>query len=240
MKKSISKFILTLFCLFFGSDAFCASREDVAICPEITVPYDAVKVSGEFRVVYCGASDSLKIIANDKVIKNIECVVEEGALTVRYRQGKSLNAIFGGGTPVIFIPAAPDLRSFILAGATRMECKVPIAVDNLSFEMSGASRLVGEVRSAHLSIRCAGAVNATLTGTSDSVSIRIDGASRVAMGEGFECSTASLDINGAGIVRINCKDKLTGEIAGTSVVRYLGKPEVSISTNGVASVAALD
>lgn len=228
-------------CLSFGSfAAFSANRADVTMYPEVSESFTSIKVGGEFRVIYAEASDTLKIIANDKVIQNIECVVENGELSVRYLEGKSTKAILGGKSPVVYVPASPKIGKFILNGTTRMECSVPVANENLSFEISGAARVIGEIKSSKVSVRCAGTVNVTLTGSSDFVDIRIDGASRVAMGEGFECKKGNIDINGAGIVRINCSEKLTGEVSGTSVIKYLGKPEVSIKTNGLASVSSAD
>lgn len=242
MKRFYLSIIIILVYYFpFGSfTASSANRVDVTIYPEISEPFTAIKIGGEFRVIYTEASDSLKIIANDKVIQNIECVVEDGMLVVRYREGKSVKAILGGRSPIVYIPADPDINKIFLYGTTRMECTVPIVNENLSFEMSGAARVIGEIRSTRVSIRCEGAVNATLTGSSDSVDIRIDGASRVAMGEGFESRIGNIDINGAGIVRISCSEKIAGEISGASVVKYIGKPEVSIMTHGLASVSATD
>ena len=241
MKKFCLTIIILVCCLYFGSfTASSANRVDVTIYPEISEPFTAIKVGGEFRVIYTEASDMLKIIANDKVIQNIECVVENGMLVVRYREGKSVKAILGGRSPIVYIPAAPAINKIYLYGTTRMECSVPIINENLSFEMSGAARLIGEIKSSRVSIRCEGTVNATLTGASDFVDIRIDGASRVAMGEGFESRIGNIDINGAGIVRISCSEKITGEISGASVVKYIGRPEVSIITHGLANVSAAD
>lgn len=242
MKKLLYSIVLGLIVNLLPGpfSAISANRVDVTLYPEISEKYNAVKVGGEFRIMYCNAADTMKIIANDKVIETIECVVEDGTLTVRYKKGKGAKAILGGKSPVVYIPADPRIEKMILSGTTRMTCLVPIVCKNFSLELSGTARAVGEVKTTELSIRCAGTVNVTLTGSSDAVDIRIDGASRVAMGEGFESKNANIDINGAGVVRINCKGKLTGEISGVSVVKYLGDPEVSIITNGLASVTAAD
>lgn len=239
MKKFYySTIAILVYFLSFGSfTAFSADRVDVTIYPEISENFTAIKVGGEFRVIYAEESDTLKIIANDKVIQNIECVVEDEMLIVRYREGKSVKAILGGRSPIVYIPAKPDIDKIFLYGTTRMEFSVPIVNENLLFEMSGAARVVGEIRSSMVSIRCEGTVNATITGSSDSVDIRIDGASRVAMGEGFESRIGNIEINGAGIVRISCSEKITGEISGASVVKCIGKPEVSIITHGLANVS---
>ena len=235
------KRLITLIFFLFGFTAiFAANREDVTVYPEISETFNAVKVGGEFRVVYCDAADTLKITANDKVIQNVECVVEDSTLIVRYREGKSVKAILGGRSPIVCIPANPAIERFTLSGTTRMESHTPFVRDSLAIELSGTSRVIGEVRSSALSVRCAGTVNVTLTGSADSVDIRIDGASRVAMGEGFECTRGQIDINGTGFVRLNCKEKLSGEIAGGAVVKYLGKPDVAIVTNGLASISAVD
>lgn len=242
MKRfSFSIIIILVYWLFFGSfSASSANRVDVTIYPEVSDSFTAIKVGGEFRVIYSDASDTLKIVANDRVIQNVECIVEDEVLIVRYLEGKSVKAILGGMSPIVYIPANAKIEKVILSGTTHMECSAPIVNENLSFEMSGAARVIGEIKSTKVSIRCAGTVNVTITGSSDIVDIRIDGASRVAMGEGFESKTGNIDINGAGIVRISCSEKITGEISGTSVIKYIGKPEVSITTNGLASVSAVE
>lgn len=242
MKRFIFSIIVIIvyhlsFCSFA---AFSANRVDVTMYPEISEKFTAIKVGGEFRVIYSEASDTLKIIANEKVIQNLECVVEDENLIVRYQGGKSAKAILGGKAPIVYIPANPNIKKIILSGTTRMECSAPIVNENLSFNISGAARVIGEIKSSNVSIHCAGTVNVTITGSSDTVDIRIDGASRVAMGEGFESKTGNIDINGAGVVRLCCTEKITGEISGTSVVKYLGEPKVSIITNGLASVSAVE
>lgn len=242
MKKFCIAFILVLFAssALDSVGAFSAPRQDVTLMPDISEPYNAVSVEGEFRVIYGESSDTLRIVANDRVIQRVECVVENSTLTVRYAEGESVRAIIGGKSPIVYLPANSDISKISLLGSTRLECASAIVQDSLSFEMSGAARVIGEVNSTKLDIHCAGAVNMTLTGSSDEVHIRIDGASRVALGEGFQCREAELDVNGAGLVRISCSEKIYGDISGTSIVKYLGDPQISVRTNGLAGISSMN
>lgn len=238
MSLKINKlFIFTLFAALTIIDADFASAKTKPI--KITDYFNTVKIGGKFKVIYSVTEDTLKIDAADRVIKNIEFVVEDNQLNVRYKEGESVSAILGGKTPVIYLPVSDDIEKLILAGATTLEIPAPVIQDSLSFDLFGAAKVIGKIHTEGLSIYCAGAVNATITGYSKNVSIKIDGASRVVMGEGFGCEYCNLNINGAGIVRVNCTEKISGQISGTSVVKYLGEPRLTIRKNGLASISPL-
>lgn len=233
------KTILALAVIFIVSAVICRA-DDKTIYPEIDPEYSAVIVSGDFRIIHCSEDDTLHIVANEKVLENIECLLDENTLRVRYKEGKGAKAVLSGRSPIIYLPASEYVKKIILEGTTHMECTAPLTTDDLAIKLSGTARVIGEVQTQNLQVTCSGTSNVTITGKAESFGICINGASRVSAGEGFECRTANIDVNGAGVVRINCIEKISGELSGTAIVKYLSSPELSIKTNGLSSIKAID
>ena len=232
------KTILALTAIFIVSIVICRA-EDKTIYPEIRPDYSAVIVSGDFRIIHCPESDTLHIVANEKVLENIECLMDENTLRVRYKEGKEAKAVMSRRSPIIYLHSSKYVKKIILEGTTHMECTTPFTAEKFTLKLSGTSRVIGEAKVESLHVTCSGTSNVTITGKADTLGIRINGASRVAACEGFECETAELDVNGAGVVRINCTGKISGNLSGTAAVKYLGSPEISIINNGLSSIKHL-
>lgn len=231
--------IALAFLAFLAISCAICRAEDKTIYPEINTEYSAVIVSGDFRIIHCPESDTLHIVANEKVLENIECLMDENTLRVRYKDGKGAKAVLSGRSPIIYLPSSENVEKIILEGTTHMECTTPFTAEKFTLKLSGTSRVIGEAKVESLQVTCSGTSNVTITGKADTLGIRINGASRVAACEGFECETAELDVNGAGVVRINCTGKISGNLSGTAAVKYLGSPEISIINNGLSSIKHL-
>lgn len=235
----LMKRITLAFIAFVAVSCGICRAEDKTIYPEIDAEYSAVIVSGDFRIIHCQEGDTLHIVANMKVLENIECLMDENTLRVRYKEGKEAKAVLSGRSPIIYLPSSKYVKKIILEGTTHMECTAPFTAEEFALKLSGTSRVIGKVDVKSLQVTCSGTSNVTITGKADTLEIRINGASRIAACEGFECETADLDINGAGVIRINCTGKISGELSGTSVVKHLGSPELAIIKNGLSSVSSL-
>lgn len=241
MKKNIFNYAVAFTALIlnvFLSNA--KDKEDVIITPDISGRYTTVYVNGDFKVEYRPSADALQIVVKENIADLVECSVVNDTLRINFASGKGAKAILSAKAPVIYLPHRAEVTKVQLAGAARMESEVDIKAENLEFKLSGAARLIAPIDIDNLTVYCAGTSNVTLTGRVDYFKIRIDGASRIAACEGFECRFADLEINGTGIVRINCIDTLTGKASGVSMVRYLTEPKIlNIKSNGVNAVAKI-
>lgn len=238
--KCLKGVILTFAIILSTVTSFSKEKEDVTIIPEITSSYHIVHIKGDFNIESRPSTDTLKIIAKENIVELLECAVVNDTLTINFVKGKGTKAIVSAKAPVIYLPQNPDVKKIMLAGAAYMESSTVFNAESFDFKLSGTSRLIMPVNVKELSVFCAGTSNVTFTGQSEVFKIRIDGASRVSACEGFECKIADLDINGAGVVRINCTDALIGETSGVSVVRYLNDPkELNIKSNGINGVAKI-
>lgn len=239
MKKTIFNCAVAFTAILLN--AFVSNaKEDVTITPNIAGKYTTVHVNGDFKIEYRPSTDTLKIVAKDNIAELVECAVVNDTLRINFVSGKAAKAILSAKTPVVYLPHRAEVTKILLAGAARLESEIDVKADSLDFKLSGAARLIAPMDINKLAVYCAGTSNVTLTGHADYFRIRIDGASRVAACEGFECKTADLDINGTGVVRINCTDALKGEVSGVSMVRYLNEPkEKSIKSYGINGVAKI-
>lgn len=227
---------------FLSAALICsaAAKDEVVVTPSIQGSYSTIKVSGDFRVEYVQGGEALNMTGKEKVLENVECFAKEDTLHIRYAEGKGAKAIVSGKSPVVRIPFSTNVKKVILAGTVYMESQTTLSSNELSFKLSGASRLIATTDIKNLAVHCAGTSNVTISGKADNFDIRIDGASRVSACEGFECKDAHVDINGSGVVRINCINRLHGETSGVSIVKYLTEPkELNVKSNGLNGVVKM-
>lgn len=240
MRRLISRSVIALASISLSLFTLNAKDNDVVVTPELTEHYSVVLLSGDFRAEFRPETDTLKIMMRENIVNLLDCVAANDTLRIKFKDGKGAKAVLSAKAPLIYLPFRPEVKKILLEGTIYLESNIDIKADSLGFKLSGASRLVAPMNVRNLSVFCAGTSNVTMTGYAESLKIRIDGVSRVAACEGFECKNADLDINGSGIVRINCTDRLSGQTSGVSMVRYLNEPkELSVRSNGINGIAKI-
>ena len=242
MKTQVIAFAAAVACCFSASLSVCAnaspapSDNDMTMTPSVS-GYDEVKISGEFRVKYCNPSEVLRIVASRNVLDDVECFVKDNELVVKFIKGQAARAILSGKSPIVYIPASADIEKIELNGACKFECEYPIEGDEFEFEVAGAATIKADVKVRKLDVDCSGAASVTVTGTAEKLDLDISGASKVNAIEGFECTRTEIDMSGSSVVKVNCTEKISGEISGASIVKYHGSPAVSVHTSGVSNIS---
>jgi len=165
-------------------------------------------------------------------------IVEEfgGVLTVRAT--RNINFTGTGNTPVLTV-STPSLSRIFHAGAGRLTTFDPISNDTFSLDVAGAADGNVKLDVRELNVNLAGAGSFDMSGTADNVSIDMAGAGRL---DAFELKTQSTSINmaGAGMVKISCSETLRVVAGGVGSVEYKGSPTLDITRGGLVSIKQVD
>jgi len=160
--------------------------------------------------------------------------VEESGGVLTVRANTSITWQGTSNTPVLTV-STPSLTRVTHTGAGSFHTIDPIAGESLDLNIAGAATVHAELAVNNLSISIAGAGNLHLFGTADTVDISMAGAGRV---EALDLQTrvTSINLAGAGTVKISCSDELKVAAGGVGTVEYRGSPTVDVSRGGLVNV----
>ena len=205
-----------------------------------------------------GEPEQLTLEAEDNVIPEIETIVSDKTLTVRFRQQfGALSYILSG--PVTIRLQMPTIRNVTLSGGSQIETE-QIAGEQATLEFSGASGgEIGEllVDDVTISISGGGKVNVgTITG--EMLNVNMSGGSKVTIATGsvteqhvtggggsdydaaaVQSQVATATISGGGRAEVAVSESLHAEASGGSRVEYSGNPSVTQNTSGGSEVRSV-
>ncbi|MCL2621403.1 MAG: DUF2807 domain-containing protein [Defluviitaleaceae bacterium] len=175
--------------------------------------FTGLNISGAYYVTFRQADDfSVTLEIQDNLMNYVETSVRGGV----FHLGSTRNFNTArGNTPRLYV-YAPTLDELRTSGAVSA---------NVTVDLDGK----------HLEIHSSGAADITLVGSADSLDIRTSGASNVDAFE-FIVLDATINVSGAGDVRVYASNTLDANISGAGTVRYDGNPSVSRSISGAGSI----
>jgi len=185
------------------------------------------------NIVFQSASSSTATLQIQPNLMEYITVQETGGI-LTVRSSRTISSLGSTNTPVLTV-SSPSLTRISHTGAGTITTEDIIAGDSFSLSITGAAS--GNVRLdvQNLSVSLAGAGDLTLSGTADTATISLAGAGRLAAFE-LQTRVASIDLAGAGTVRISCSETLNVSAGGVGTVEYRGSPSVEISRGGLVTV----
>lgn len=185
-------------------------------------------------IVQQGASESVKVEAEDNLLPQLGTEVRDGTLYLENKQREWSKRVDPSETVTITI-TVKDLHEidFSSAGALHVN---GLKTDELTLVLSGA----GEVTLKGLDVQkfdtvLSGAGDITADGTAGDINLRISGFGSFD-GKDLEALTAEVHITGAGDATVRVKDELTATISGAGSINYYGSPRVDQNISGAGSV----
>jgi hypothetical protein len=197
--------------------------------------FHAVEVSYPADVfITQGASESLKIEAEDNLLPGLQTRVRNGKLEIFYKveEGKAVRPT----KPVIVTIVVKDLDAVDFESAGKLDI-TGIKTDALNVSVSGAGDLkLNKITVKDLVVNLSGAGSMSASGTADDLSLNISGFGSF-NGKELRSKTADVSLSGAGSATIAVDDKLDAAISGAGSINYYGSPSVSKQVSGVGSVS---
>jgi hypothetical protein len=186
-----------------------------------TIIAETRPVSGFDEVVILGSGDifiditgteSLELETDDNLVPLITTEVVGGRLELSVVPDTNLDP----SRDIVFTITAAELTAITILGSADIEVT---SLDSPGFEVT-----------------VNGSGNVIVAGTTERLDVTINGSGDFA-GEDLVATIAEATVNGSGSIVINATEEVTGRIAGSGDIRYLGDPVVDVAVTGSGSVS---
>lgn len=193
----------------------------------------ALSLPGKVEVVQ-GSPASVTVEADDNLLPEIETVVEDGKLRIRFHRSLTV-----AGKPTLRVKVtAPSVESLAVAGSGDISAG-RIAGPALSISVGGSGDVsVADVQVEALRIAIAGSGDVKAAGRAAELAAKISGSGDLGAGR-LDARRATVAVAGSGDATLWARESLEVSIAGSGDVRYHGDPVVRKSVAGSGTVKRL-
>jgi len=182
-------------------------------------------------VVRQGEPAAVAIEADDNLLPEIETVVEQGVLKIRFKRKLDVS----GRATIRLLVTNPVIDSLAVSGSGDVLSEA-IRSGALDLAVSGSGDVrIAKVDAQSLKISIAGSGDVRVAGQAAEVTAKIAGSGDVEASK-LESKRAKVSIAGSGDVSLWVKESLEVSIAGSGDVRYYGDPAVARKVAGSGSV----
>jgi hypothetical protein len=192
--------------------------------------FNKISISGNFKIVLKQDSSlSVKVTADDNLIKYIRTVSEGGQLRISTKR----NAC-NSGEMVVNI-GVRDLEELKTSGAIMVESDGKIKARNFRFKLSGYTKIEMNLDADNVRTSGSGASELHLHGQANSHDIDMSGSGKVYALD-FVVGSCNIKTSGAGHNEVNVLHTLSIHSSGASYVKYRGNPSISNDKSGASTV----
>lgn len=193
----------------------------------------AVSLPGTI-VVRQGDYAPIALEADDNLLPEIETVVENGVLKIRFKRKLSVT----GRATIRLLVTGPTIESLAVAGSGDILAEA-LKAQALSVSVAGS----GDVKIARLDAQTmkasvAGSGDIKVAGRAAEVSVSVAGSGDVEAGR-LESRRARVSIAGSGDVSVWALESLDVTVAGSGDIRYYGDPSLTKKVAGSGSLTRL-
>src|ERR1700722_19385598 len=159
--------------------------------------FNSIASSGPFNVhVNINGTESLKISASSKIINEIETVVEDGTLKIKFKHHSDWNHNDDYG-PIDVYVTAKSLSSLANAGSGSIKIEGTVSGSDVNVVLSGSGHIQTAVKSGNLHATISGSGSININGSADDTKVVISGSGEV-KGRELKTNAASVTITGSG------------------------------------------
>ena len=221
--------LLPFFCVSLAHAALSSSLADET---RNVSGFHAIANSGHIVVeVRLGSSESVRLEGDDAAIRQIETVVEGGALNIRFKR-QSQRTNWGKVTAYV---TAKQLDALTQSGSGSISVLDPIAGKDLSVSLSGSGKVSFESATEVFNASVSGSGRVLASGRATQCNVSISGSGRFDGGD-LKTQDASLKVSGSGNMSIHADRQLDASISGSGNITYSGDARTNVRTSGSGKV----
>jgi hypothetical protein len=175
---------------------------------------------GSFSVhVKMNGTESLKIVgANAAMLSDIETIVKDGQLEIRWRRGTEPHNYSGR---IDVYVTAKSLSGLACAGSGSLDVDGVVTGGHVDLSCAGSGSITSAVNATKLSISMSGSGAIRLKGKSQDTKIEVAGSGKISA-DGLATDMADVQIAGSGDTYITVNKTISANIVGSGSVRYSG------------------
>lgn len=196
--------------------------------------FHGVSNSGSITVkIAFGDTESVRLSGDDDLIADIETVVENGVLKIRYKNNRQTGGRRWGA--VTAYVTARRLDALAQSGSGSITVDGRISGDELHVAVSGSGTVMFASDVAVCNASVSGSGRITAHGSAGKSNVSVSGSGRFA-GEKLRSRSASLKLSGSGNISIHADDQLDASISGSGHINYSGNAQTNVKTSGSGRV----
>lgn len=221
--------IVTILILAFAINTSLAN--EVVTKNYKVVPFNKIAVIGGFQInLKQSPKEQISISGEKEILNRIKVSIREGLLIVELIKDKDRRLrLKKNQVPSINISFS-SISSLQIDGFANIKSDSYININNISLNLNGSSKVDLNINCKHLIVESSGASYIKLNGKGQNLTVIMNGAG-LYDGFNFATSTAKVEINGTGKVRVIPKSTLSGSISGFGALYYKGNPKIDIKRN---------
>lgn len=219
--------------ILFQSQTLTAQSSTAGSTPNRKVSkFSGILVSGNFDVrVLLGTTEGVKINADNEILDDIETVVENEVLVVRYKPRTNLR----GRRKVNIIINAKIIESLSMSGSGSLKVEGTLKSKNLKTQVSGSGLISLTADATDYMAVLSGSGKIIIKGKVKEAQIVLSGSGNFS-GENLDSKNAEVKVSGSGNASISADNTLEAIVSGSGSIRYSGNAEVTKSKNGSGSI----
>lgn len=200
--------------------------------------FSSVASAGPFNVhIKMDGNESVKVDADADVINDIETVVEDNTLKIRFKDRESRHRDIHKAE--IYVEAK-SLNALINSGSGSVKVDGTISTDHFKTVLSGSGNISTAVKADGLNAVISGSGSIKLSGNAGNADIVVTGSGEIE-GKDLKTNAVIATITGSGNIYIEADKSVTGRITGSGSVVYSGSAsQVTSHTTGSGRVTKAD
>jgi hypothetical protein len=185
--------------------------------------FNAVASAGPFNVhIKMDGTESVKVDADADIINQIETVVENGTLKIKFKDHENRHNNIHKAEVYV---TAKSLNSLVNAGSGSMAVEGTISANDFKVVLSGSGSISTSVKSEGLRAVISGSGSIKLNGSANDADITISGSGQIE-GRDLKTESAKVVITGSGNVSLIANKSVSAHITGSGNVNYSGNASV--------------
>ena len=225
-------------CVFvnFGEFNAAAGKGDMENYKFDVGEYNRINAEGQYEIRYYAApSGTVTLTVQPNLLEYYEVEVINGELVVNTTK----KVTFSSSQSAVLTVSSPVLNSVTITGAGKFIAHDKITADSFTLILNGAAEGKADLDVNSLFVNLSGAGSFNLSGNADTASLKLSGAGDL-NALSLQTRDATVDMSGAGTVRVYSTGSLQINADGVGNVEYKGSPSLNLNRDGLVSIKRLD
>jgi hypothetical protein len=187
-----------------------------------------IKIRGGINVEVMPGASSLKVEADDNLLRYIETKDEDGWIVIKTKDNVNLKS----NNPIRVYLSTERIRDINIAGSGFVKGAGKFSgAEKLNIEVAGSGDVVLNVNTPKVNVDIRGSGSVTLSGETKDAFVDIAGSGNY-MAQDLLTENTDVDIKGSGDARVYADNDLEADILGSGTVFYKGKAHVHSNAAG--------
>lgn len=211
--------------MLLSAAAIKVSAQESSVQNRQVSGFNAVASSGPFNVhIKLDGTESVKVDADSNIINDIETVVEDNTLKIRFKDRDHRRYEQNVHKAEVYV-SAKSLNALVNSGSGSTNVDGVINADDFKVVLSGSGSVNTSVKSGELHATISGSGSIKLNGSTGDAKIMISGSGQVEA-KNLKTESANVVITGSGNVYVKAEKSVSAHITGSGNVEYSGNASV--------------